>query len=153
MLVIETAPGVVAQAVMHVVLLVRKVVQVVPEQECEVGEVVRHKMSQEWHKAVVTVGRVDVLPGWLVVAAPPRWPWNRSALPPLVRACEAAWPKWSRRAPERVLPGKTSAVARRHNEMRLTMDAEHMCTPCTPISHMRAKQSGAMTYTSSRRPR
>ena len=60
-LVIETAPGVVEQAVMHVVLLVRKVVQVVPEQECEVGEVVRHKMSQEWHKAAVTVGRVDVL--------------------------------------------------------------------------------------------
>jgi hypothetical protein len=70
-LVIETAPGVVAQAVMHVVLLVRKVVQVVPEQECEVGEVVRHKMSQEWHKAVVTVGRVDVLPGWLA------WWWQR----------------------------------------------------------------------------
>jgi hypothetical protein len=39
-----------------------KVVQVVPEQECEVGEVVQHKMAQEWHKAVVTVGRVDVLP-------------------------------------------------------------------------------------------
>jgi hypothetical protein len=31
---------------MHVVLLVRKVVQVVPEQECEVGEVVRHKMGE-----------------------------------------------------------------------------------------------------------